>query len=126
MAAASRSYTSLSTHMASTSTRCETHAPRATNASAAATCFASSRVTRRTSTFVSAARMAPLDVPPHTLFHLGDRPGPGRPRKQRLMNLGRGERARATDNDLLAILVPLQDRARPDTELLPDLGRHGD
>jgi hypothetical protein len=46
----------------SASTRCESHLPLPTNASADATCLSSSRVIRRTSTFVSIAPMRLSDV----------------------------------------------------------------
>src|SRR5713101_6324734 len=127
MAAGSRSYTELSTHVASTSTRCETHAPRATKVSAAATCFASSRVTSRTSTFVSTARMAPLHVRAHAGFHLLDAAGPrGALREQGPMEVFGGIAPGAANDDFLALLVPFQDRARADPELLPHFHRDGD
>ena len=49
-------------------------APDCTNASATAACFGSSRVSNRTRTFVSTARMACPDVLPDTFLQLGHRP----------------------------------------------------
>src|SRR5258708_34661418 len=106
MSLASRSYTDDSTHVASASTRCDTQGPRETNASAAATCRASSLVSRRTSTFVSTARTAFPDVPPHALLHLLERPWRGCCGKKRPMDLRRCVAAGAPHDDRLAVSVP--------------------
>jgi len=63
MAPASRSYAAPRSHVVSASTRCETHAPLVTKASAAASCLESSRVIKRTRTLVSTASMLGLHVP---------------------------------------------------------------
>lgn len=52
--------------------QCGTHAALATHDSAAATSFTSSRVTSRTSTLLSTARMALGDVSPDAVLHLLD------------------------------------------------------
>src|SRR2546425_9052041 len=96
-------------HIASTWARCGTHAPGATKASAFTTCFASSRATRRTRTFVSTARTTPPDVPSHALFQLRQRSGLGRLRKQRPVHILRRVPANPTNHDLLAGLIPLED-----------------
>src|SRR5262249_26227883 len=123
---ASSAYTAVRTQTASTSARCGTQAPLATNASAALTCFASSRVTRRTSTFVSTARMALSHVPPDALPQLVESLGLGWPlRKHRPVHVLRRETPGSADNDLLAVLVPLEYGAWPDTELPTYLRRYG-
>src|SRR5262245_815447 len=123
---ASSAYTAVRTRTASTSTRWGTQAPPATNASAAFTCFASSRVTRRTSTLVSTARMALSHVPPDAFPQLVESPGLWWPlRKHRPMHVLRRETPGSADNDLFAVLVPLEYGAWPDTELPTDLGRYG-
>src|ERR1044071_5054667 len=66
-----RRYTLLRTHISSASTQRETQTPLAMNVWATATCRSSSRTMRRTSTFVSTARMLPANVvldPPLQLF----------------------------------------------------------
>src|SRR5271165_4470140 len=126
IAGASRSYTAVNTQIASASARWETQAPFSTKASAAATCLASSRVTSRTSTFVSTARTPPFHVPPHSRFHLLDGSRLWRSlREQCAMDiLGRIAPCTAHE-DSLALLVPLQNRARTEAELAPDRCRHG-
>src|SRR5262249_52731743 len=105
---ASSAYTAVRTQTASTSARCGTQAPLATNASAAFTCFASSRVTRRTSTFVSTARMALSHVPPDALPQLVESLGLGWPlRKHRPALYPHCDTPRSAANDLLAALLPL-------------------
>jgi hypothetical protein len=56
-------------HIASANTKCDTHAPLAMNDSASRTCSGLSRTTKRTSTFVSTARMLLADVFSNSLFH---------------------------------------------------------
>src|ERR671914_2477143 len=106
--------------------RCGTHAPLATKASATATCFTSSRVMSRTSTLVSTARMALLDVPPDSVLHLLD----GSPfwclREQHPMNIFGRIAARLPDDNPVTILVPLEHRARTDTKPLAHFGRNRD
>src|SRR5437899_12632633 len=99
MASGSRSYTDASTHVTSASTRCGTQAPRATNASAAATCLASSRVTSRTRTFVSIARTPPLDIATQARLQIGKRAGLRRFGEQGSVNVLGRESARAPDDD---------------------------
>src|SRR5215204_5878498 len=111
MVDASRSYTDARTQVASVRARCDTQAPFSMKASAAATCSASSRVTSLTSTFVSIARMARLQVPPYSSLHLLDGPRLRRLlRKQCAMDIFGRVAPRARNDDPLAVLVPLEDR----------------
>src|SRR3954471_22293710 len=64
-------YTESKTHTASMSTRWEIHAPVCTNASAAASCFGSSRASKRTRTLVSTARMAGPQVLLDAVLEIG-------------------------------------------------------
>src|SRR5581483_2997915 len=114
------------THRASMRTSCETQAPPATKASAAAVCRASSRVASRTRRLVSTARMAALDVLPHPAFELVERPGLGWFVKERAVDILRGMAAGAPDHHPLPLFIPLQDRAWSDAEPLADLLGHGD
>src|SRR5918999_3007788 len=70
ISASVRLYTAVRAHVASTRTKVVTHAPLLTNDSAAATCFRSSRVTRRTRTLVSTARMFFLHVASHAFIEV--------------------------------------------------------
>src|SRR3982750_3625775 len=112
--------------MASMSTSCETHAPAATKASAAAVCWGSSRVASRTRTLVSTARMAALDVLPHPALELVERPGLGSLLEERAVDVLRRVAASAPNHHPLALFVPLQNRARTDAESLADLLGYGD
>src|SRR5436305_3953315 len=107
-------------------TSCETQAPPATKASAAAVCCASSRVASRTRRLVSTARMAALDVLPHPALELVQRPGLGLLLEERAMDVLRRIAAGAPDHHPLALFVPLQDRARSNAEPLADLLGYGD
>src|SRR3990172_1681939 len=98
-------------------TSVDTHAPLLTNDSAAATCFRSSRVTRRTKTLVSTACLVFLHITPHAfieLFYLL------RSRcllpKDCPMNVFRRIPAGFAYDDGVAFLLPFQHRARADTE----------
>jgi len=64
------SYTAERTHVASMSTSVDTHAPLLTHASAGPTCLRSPRVTRRTRTLLSTARVFLLYIAPHTLIEI--------------------------------------------------------
>src|SRR5262245_25508368 len=125
MSAGSRSYTDTSTHTASTSTSCDTQAPRSTNLSAAATCLGSSRVTSRTSTFVSTARTAPLDVLPNALLHVREGPGTRRRCKDRPMDVLRRIAPCPANHDLFTVIVPLNDGPWTDPEFPANLGGYG-
>src|SRR2546425_7653151 len=80
----------------------------------------------RTSTLVSTARMALLDVPPDSVFHVLD----GSPfwslREQDPMNVFGRIAARLPDDNPVTILVPLEHRARTDTQPLAHLCRNRD
>src|SRR4029453_1920827 len=117
IAGASSSYTDVSTHTASTRTTCDTHAPRATNDSAADTRVGSSRATRRTRTFVSTARMAPLRVGPKTLPELGQASTARRLGEKRRVQIGRCEPPDAPKQYPLAFLMPLEGGPRADAKL---------
>src|SRR5436305_2891197 len=112
--------------MASTRTRCCTHAPAATKSSAAAVCWASSRVASRTRTFVSTARMAALHEPPHPFLELLQGPGLWSFREERPVHLLRRKATGPPDHDPFALLLPFQDRARPDAQPAPDLSGYRD
>src|SRR5215510_15579919 len=119
-------YTAVRTQVASTRTSVDTHAPLLTNDSAAATCFRSSRVTRRTRTFVSTARMFFLHIAPHAfieLFH------PLRSRypldKDCPMNVFRRIPAGFAYDHGVAFLLPFQHGARADTEFSSHFYRNG-
>jgi hypothetical protein len=103
--------------MTSIKATCGTHAPRATNASAAATWWASSRVTGRTRTFVLAARMALLRVGDKIGLQLAKRAALGWLREDRCMQIGGGESADSSDQDSFAVLIPFKRGARTDTKL---------
>src|SRR5687767_6612127 len=120
------SYTELNTQVAFISTRCETHAPPSTKTSAALACLASSRVTSRTSTFVSTARMPALHVAPDAFLQLFQGLGHGAPGKQHPVDVLGAVAPRATDHDLAVFLVPFQHGAGTDTQPLADLGRNRD
>src|SRR5919109_4025123 len=95
-----------------------THAPLLTNDSAAVTCLRSSRVTRRTRTLVSTARMFFLHIAPHALIELFNLLGGGCPlRKDRAMNVLRRIPAGFAYDHGVAFFIPFQHRARADTEL---------
>src|SRR5438876_7229631 len=126
IAAGPRSYTAASTHMASASTRCGTHAPLATTASAAATCLASSRVASRTKTLVSTARITPLHIAPYPFLQLRNRPRLWRLREQSSVHILRGIAARSTDYDLLVVFVPFQYGARANTKPPPHFSWYRD
>src|SRR5262245_2622448 len=126
MAAGALSYTETSTHTASTSTRCDTQAPGSTNLSAAATCLGSSRATSRTSTLVSTARTAPLDVPPNALLQIAQCSGLWGRGKHRPMHVLRRITPCSANDDLFTVVVPLNDGSRTDPEFPANLGRHGD
>src|SRR5262249_49570912 len=111
---------------ASTRTRCDTHAPRTTNDSAADTCFGSSRATRRTRTFVSTARMASLRVGLEALPELGQAPTPRRLGEEGLVQIGRCEPTDAPNDYLLALLMPLEGRPWANAKLPSNRGRDRD
>ena len=89
-------------------------------ASAAATCRGSSRVTRRTRTFVSTARMASLRVSAQASLQFSKRPMVRGLREQGLVQVGGGESSQAPNDDPLAVLLPFKRRARTNTELPAD------
>src|SRR5438552_605056 len=96
--------------------KCGIHAPLAMKASATASCLASSRVMSRTSTLVSTARMALLDVHPDSVPQLFEASPFWRLREQHPMNVQRRIAACLADDDAVAILIPLEHRARPDAQ----------
>src|SRR6195952_5361382 len=96
------------------------------NASAASACLASSRVASRIRMLVSMARMAALDVLPHAVLQLFERPGLGCRLEQRAMDILRGITAGSPDHDPLSLFLPFQDRARADAESLTNLFGYGD
>src|SRR3990172_6786756 len=118
---ASSSYTDSKTHRVSARTRSDTQAPRATNDSAAVTCFGSSRAIRRTRTLVSTARMPLSHVPPNPLFQLGDASRFRNLGEQLPMNLLRTVSTRLPDHDPFAVLVPFPNGTGAESQLPPHL-----
>ena len=111
--------------MVSASTSCETHAPLATNASAAATCAASSRISRRTSTLVSTARMLPSHVGSNArLDVVGFAPFRPGGTEHCCVYIRRRALPIAPDDERAVAPLPDQHRTRTDTELPPHLRRH--
>src|SRR5579862_1252896 len=110
--------------MVSMSTRCDTHAPPSTNRSAAAACLASSLVIRRTRTLVSTARMTRPYVAPDAVLQFPQRPRFRRTREERLVQVPRRVPSDSPDDHLPAVLVPLDDGARSNAELLPHFRGH--
>src|SRR5258708_3335523 len=104
---------------------CDTQAPLATNASAVATCLESSRIVSLTRTLGSTARMAALDGLFHSLLPLPPRQGFGRLREQRPMQGRRGVTSGSADDDVGALLFPLEDRARAQAQPATNLDRYG-
>src|ERR1044071_3424246 len=97
------------------------------NCSAIAICRSSSRMNRRTRTFVSTARILFSDVPPNSFVDLFERVKGRLPVTEDCsMNVLRRVAAGAPDDDFVALFFPFQHRARTDAELPPDLGRNGD
>jgi hypothetical protein len=91
--------------------------------SAAATCFWSSRVTRRTKTFVSTARMLVFHVAQDAFIEVSQLP---RLRsafgKDRSVDILRGVPTGFANDDCIAFLIPFQNRAWTDTELSSHFG----
>src|SRR5258708_5064102 len=104
---------------------CDTQAPLATNASAVATCLESSRIVSLTRTLVSTARMAGPCLPFDHLPHLPQRQGFGRLREPRPMQVLRGVTSGSADDDVGALLFPLEDRARAQAQPATNLDRYG-
>jgi len=108
-----RSYTASRTHTVSASTRCDTQAPPTMNFSAAPTCAASSRATKRTKTFVSTARMPFSAVLSDTCLYIRGTCLSRRLRKECLMDILRAIPSRPTYDDMIVLLVPLKYGTRP-------------
>src|SRR6478609_6158449 len=107
--------------MASAKAKTGTHAPFSMNASAEAAWRESSRVVRRTKTLVSTARISFPNSPPDSFFHLVECSRLRRlSREQRPMNFLRRKLPRSPHNHLVAVFLPLQNRTRTDTQLLPN------
>src|SRR3954463_11187297 len=96
------------------------------NFSATSVCCISSRTTSRTSTLVSTARMFLADMLPDSFLHarhfLAGSQAFG---EQRLVNIEGGASAGLAHDHFIIRLVPFQDRAGTDPELLPHFGGHG-
>src|SRR5262245_12585110 len=81
----------------------------------------------RTSTLVSTARTPSSHPLPDALFHLGDRPPLRRPvRKDRFVQILGRVATRPSNDDVFAVFIPLEDRARADAEPSPDFQGHRD
>src|SRR5689334_11267444 len=113
------------THIASATASCGTHTPSATNRSAAANCLASSPINNRTSTLVSTARMTLSDVQPDPFLQLRQAPAFWRHREQRPPDVLKRIPPGFANHDPLAVFFPFEYGTGTDTELLPDLRRHG-
>src|SRR5436309_15565717 len=102
---------------APSSTVWPTHQPGATKDSAAAACLASSRVMRRTRTFVSTARMPLPRVAPDTRLELLERlPLWGARGEDRPMDILGGVTPRPADHNCAAVGSRLEDRPRSNTK----------
>src|SRR5579883_2002413 len=95
------------------------------NACAWRACSGLSRTMRRTTAFVSIARMPLADIGPYRRFHVAAAPLAAPFGKKRLIHIFRAVSPRAADDDLVTLLVPFQDGARTDAKLLANLRRHG-
>src|SRR5438874_2265409 len=104
----------------------DAHTPLRIKASAADTCWTSSRVMRRTRTFVSMACMLFTHVLSDAFLQLLQGPRFGRLREERSMDIFERVLADAPDHDFVAFLFPLQDGAWADPELAANLSRNGD
>src|SRR5262249_36503203 len=120
------SYTASSTQTASMSTRWEIHAPVCTKASAAASCFASSRASRRTRTLVSTARMASPHVLPDAFLEILEASGLGLRREHGPVKILEGMPTDAPDGDSIPFGIPFQDGSRYKLEPLAHLGGNRD
>jgi len=67
--------------------------------------------------------MALLDVPSDAFLHLSDGSPPWCPREEHPMNVFGRMAACFADNDLIAILIPLEHRARANAQPVAYLGR---
>src|SRR5215475_12144940 len=104
------------------STRCEIHAPGFTKSSAAASCFGSSRTSKRTRTLVSTARMAGPHMLPDAFLEILEASRLGLLREQRPVEILEGVASNASDRDAIILGVPLQDRSWDEREALANLG----
>ena len=95
------------------------------NASAPASCSASSRVRSRTSTFVSTDRTASLHELCNSRFHLPNGPSFRGTGKQGPMDVFGRVTSRLADDDSIAVLIPFEDRARTDAEPTANFRRNG-
>src|SRR5688572_24777317 len=121
------SYALASTQDASASARCGSHAPLATNASAALTCRESSRVIRRTSTFVSMARKPFPRVPTNTVFKLIEGAGCRWPAsKHRVVHVLGAVVTRSPHDNLSRLFLPFKDGSRPHAKLPAHFRGDGD
>src|SRR5580704_7965767 len=101
----------------------ETHAPSAMNASAATACRASSRVRMRIRTLVSTARMALYHVLPYTVLQFSESSRFRRSVREQLpMDVLGCKPSGSPNEDLAALLIPLENRSRTNTQLPPDVG----
>src|SRR5262245_35837262 len=91
------------------------------------TCTASSRVIRRTSTFVSIDSMTPPRLLPEARFQLFERSRfRGARCEDRLMDVLGRVLDRPSHHNLVAVFVPLEHGARSDPQAPPHFGGDGD
>src|SRR5204863_9900902 len=115
-------YTLARTQTASARARIDTQAPCCMKRSAIAACRESSRAIILTMTFESAAPMPLPNVLSNSVLQLLKSSSLRRSfREQRPMDVHGRILARATDNDLIAVLVPFQDRTRADSKFAANL-----
>ena len=117
-------YTESSTQTVSASTRWDTHAPCATNASAFSTCAGSSLTISRTRTLVSIARMRAPRPGPNACIHVGDAPAVRRHIEHGLVNVPRRVLRRPPDDDFVPEFAPLDLRTGRQPKAASDARRH--
>src|ERR1044071_4463170 len=121
-----RSYAAARTQGVSASTTWDTHTPFETNSSAASTCAASSRVSRRTRTFVSIARMLCPDVTTDRFLQLGERAWFWLGGEDRAVDVFERVPACAANDDPFPFLFPFEHGTRSDAQFSSNLNRNRD
>src|ERR1700679_2659711 len=121
-----RSYTASSTQVVCASTRCDTQAPPEVNLSATSTCSRLSRAMSRTTRLVSTARMLLAHVFSNRILNVRFSLLGHLLWKERRVNVHRRISPCSANKHAIIVLVPFEDGAWTDAELLANLGRYGD
>ena len=100
--------------------------PLRTNTSAGATCFGSSRVSKRTRRFVSTARIFLAHATADRLLQLFRAFRFRSIAKESMVDIFRGVPADSSDHDMIVFLFPLEDGTWSDPQLSPNLGGYRD